>query len=286
MSTTTLTEPGTQRATDIFADALVEGVGRATLHLPQIATDPAPEHVHQTRVGLRRTRTLVDAFRPFLHPEWSRFMKREAKALVAGLGPLRDADGTLSRLRKHVAKLSADEQVAAYTVLVWIEERRAQLYTSAVDRLVGGARPERIRSVAEAARHPRTMIGEVFDEAALRDTVAALHDDLRSIVGRVGSKSSLKKLHRVRIGAKRLRYVGEAVAPVLPTADLAAAAEQIQRVLGDLRDASISIERLSDRDPSAGTEALVRAERRAMTDALAKWPKAWERLEEVGKQLP
>ena len=69
-----------------------------------------------------------------------------------------------------------------------------------------------------------------------------MHDRWRALDRRVrkaGRHPTDRQLHRIRIGAKRLRYAAESAVPVVgkPALRTAAAAEQVQTTLGDLHDA-------------------------------------------------
>ena len=119
-------------------------------------------------------------------------------------------------------------------------------------------------------------------------------------VSRLGNQPANEALHRVRIRAKRLRYLAEVAAPVISRPEdrrsasaTARAATALQDVLGELHDAVVSEQWLRDaasrRPARAKAEALVAtgvaagqliaaARERQRAQRLA-WPSAWEQLD-------
>jgi CHAD domain-containing protein len=84
--------------------------------------------------------------------------------------------------------------------------------------------------------------------------------------GKIDSDSPAKRLHRLRIRAKRLRYELEFFREVYPSLDRAAkAAKRLQDVLGEHQDACTASERLTDYARSLATRG---ARRRAIPPAL------------------
>jgi len=119
-------------------------------------------------------------------------------------------------------------------------------------------------------------------------------------VSLLGKQPSDDALHQVRIRAKRLRYLAEVAAPVVPHPEdrraagaTVRAATALQDVLGELHDAVVSEQWLrnaaSRRPARAKAEALVAtgvaagqliaaARERQRAERLA-WTAAWERLD-------
>jgi len=84
-------------------------------------------------------------------------------------------------------------------------------------------------------------------------------DALEKSLAAMGSASDVRGVHRARIGAKRLRYVSEKVAPMVPEGDaLIKSLEQLQDVLGDLHDVHVlaaDLRRRSARHGAKGARA-------------------------------
>ncbi|CAA9418039.1 MAG: Adenylate cyclase, partial [uncultured Pseudonocardia sp.] len=84
---------------------------RALLHHdPGTRAGADIEDLHQMRVSVRRMRAALKAARPLLDAAWADGLRAELGWLGRALGPVRDLDVLLLRLRAEVAALPADEQ--------------------------------------------------------------------------------------------------------------------------------------------------------------------------------
>jgi CHAD domain-containing protein len=100
-------------------------------------------------------------------------------------------------------------------------------------------------------------------------------------------------LHEVRIGAKRVRYAAEAVAPVLgrKAARFARAAAELQTILGEHHDAVVTAQLLRERSTGAPSEVAFAAgelaglEQAAADRARSEWLGAWKRLRRAARAL-
>ncbi|HLH45796.1 MAG TPA: CHAD domain-containing protein, partial [Acidimicrobiales bacterium] len=121
---------------------------------------------------------------------------------------------------------------------------------------------------------------------ALRPLVRRPWRRVARAVQRLGDPPTDEELHKLRIRAKQLRYAAELAAPVVGrrAAALAAAAEDLQTVLGDQHDA-VAAELWLRETAAAGTTAQVFAagqavahERRRQAAGREAWPAAWRAL--------
>jgi CHAD domain-containing protein len=127
---------------------------------------------------------------------------------------------------------------------------------------------------------------------------------LRKAVRRLGDRPTDDALHKVRIQAKRLRYIAETAAPVVsPAASRGAAnrtvkaATELQDVLGELHDAAVNEKWLRDllaelapsvskaRHQTAMSAAVVVGQlvgqaRQAQQAKREGWSRQWERLDD------
>jgi len=194
----------------------------------------APEDIHQARVATRRLRSDLSTFAVVLDPVWVRHVRKDLKWLGSALGDARDADvldrrleGAPEELHLELARerTGADERIS--TVLA------SDRYLHLLDRLHA------------AANHPPFVVGEdgIGAEDAAREVlpvvVGARWHALRRQVRKSGHHPSDRRLHRIRIKSKQLRYAAEAAAPVIgkPARRTAKAAEKLQTLLGEHHDA-------------------------------------------------
>jgi CHAD domain-containing protein len=274
---------------------------RAVLaHEPGTRTGVDIEDLHQMRVSVRRMRATLKAARPLLDAEWADGLRTELGWLGGALGPVRDLDVMLLRLRGEIATLPPRER-AAGEVLVGVLEAehtsaRAAMIT-ALDTPRYSALLERLAD-AVAAPLPVPPAGQAQPELA--DLVLAEARKLRKAVGKAGENPPDGVLHALRIHGKRVRYTGELVEPGLRGTPVGKAVKRLlgataalQEVLGDHQDACVAekrIRELLDELGEAGefTDAhvvfvagrLVERERHRAEEKRGQWRAAWEQVDD------
>jgi CHAD domain-containing protein len=199
-----------------------------------LATDA--EAVHDLRVALRRSRTLLEAGRAV----FGRFHTDEVRRALADLqqatGALRDEEVLIGILESlHLEGATIEAWLAArrrrQKRLGWMVRRairggalaRARTLLSAL--LAFRVKPSRERRVAKLARR---SVGRA----------------VRNMERCRASSDDVEGLHRLRIAYKRLRYTAEAFAEVLPRelgTGLARTASIFQARLGQVHDLDVAL---------------------------------------------
>ena len=196
-----------------------------------------PEGVHQMRVATRRTRAIMKAFRELLGEERVSLFNGELRWLARNLGRARDADVTEKGAQDTGEIESGDyerflqrETIRAYEHLVDVlQDERCKALEDALDRFISAGPTRDMReqygdlSIAECARQ--------FINAALANLLA--HGDA------ITPDSPAEKLHKLRIEAKRFRYLLDFFSTVqgdrwMQTTE---AVRKLQDVLGEHQDA-------------------------------------------------
>lgn len=216
-----------------------------------------PDAVHRMRVATRRLRSALATFRPLLEPADVERVRDDAQWLGRRLGAVRDAEVMAARLADHARGLGDADAVAALVrtlderhqaaraeLVEALDSPRASELTRALERFragppfVSGASGEDLRR--RVRKDHRRAVRRL--EAALAEEDPAVRDEL---------------LHEARKAAKRLRYAAEAVAPAVgkPADRLAAAAEDLQEVLGEHQDAVTAEALLEGLRPAAAEPA-------------------------------
>lgn len=227
-----------------------------------------PEGIHQLRIGLRRLRALVTAYRDALAPAAHEFLSQELRWLQQELNPARDWDvfieTTLEPILRRVAGLEACLEAAKELRDLAQERAQATLaaprYTTFLLRCYSWLSTGAWASI-EAGALDRP-VGE-FAGAILQHR----HRRLRKFGGKRADLPE-SDLHRLRLMAKKQRYIAEFFREIYPrkaTARYIAALAEIQDVLGSLNDALVSrhlveeLERFLADAPSVGAAAAARA---------------------------
>ena len=236
-----------------------------------------PEYLHQLRVGIRRLRSTLRAFRELLRREQAQHYDDALREVLRALGAARDWD-VLASEHPEVGRLPGARARRA-------SARRAARATVASEHFVAlsGAVLAWVRSRPWRERaHPAEPM-ESFGRRALdrlRSRVLALAEDVDWQDGELR--------HRIRIGVKRLRYGCDCFA----VAWKGKASERFQKrlhhlqdLLGKLNDIQVQGRLLGELARSGGPSATIaaaRGELRARERKLAaRLPRAWKALEKV-----
>ena len=202
-----------------------------------------PRHVHQMRVATRRLRAALRLFGDVLPAEASG-LNDELKWIAGQLGPVRDLDVQIRRMRDSAARLALSEALVAYGA--WLEERR-QRAQGALNEALNGPRfddlLERLTTVASWAPVADSPVGP---EARRR--LKRVHKQLQKRANKLEPHSATPEFHAVRIRAKRMRYAAEFFEALYgkPATRLVKRLTRVQDLLGDLQDGVVSAERIHE----------------------------------------
>ncbi|MFD7072690.1 CHAD domain-containing protein [Nocardioides sp. NPDC059952] len=237
------------------------------------------DSVHQMRVTVRRLRSVLATYRPFLDQERSEPLREELKWLGALLGEIRDAEVLRGRLRRWAAKhgpgpTSVDELRAA------LAERQSQGRELLLPELDG----DRYRTLSAALATGLPWSEALPGKKALRKrlrrgwrrlTAAA---DAAEDAGDAAERH--RRLHEVRKKAKRVRYAAESLREVFgkDAERLAKAAKSIQSNLGDLNDAAVMIGTIQlVPAPDEAVRELLAVEQAAADEAEKRFARVWKK---------
>ena len=270
---------------EALAVALGHEYRELLIHDPGTRRGVDPEDLHQLRVATRRLRAFLRAAGALVETEWAASLREELGWLGGHLGPARDLDVMLDRLRSEVAALGEDGEGAA-GLLVALEEEREAAYVDVVDVLGDARYFALLERLEEAAAPPltgdETTLTAIFHREAkrMRKTFAALGDDPADDL-----------LHRSRIAVKRARYAADLAASELGRSGerFVTIAKQMQDILGDHQDAVFAEARIrtwNASDPAGSFPAgrLVQLERDRKAAARAAWPGTWQELDEAARR--
>ena len=213
---------------------------------PRLADPADAEALHDFRVGLRRLRSCLRAYRAFLKESVPRKLASELRRLARSTGPGRDTEVQIEWLRGCGPELSPHHRAGLAWLLARLEERMRAAFAEMKDEveqefadLAAGLRARlsvyRTEVHLDAAAEPRSTLGEATAEI-LRGQTA----DLEEHLARIGGAGDEKAAHRARISAKRVRYLLEPFAEEIPEAGAVVKRFKVlQDLLGELHDAHV-----------------------------------------------
>ena len=203
------------------------------------------EAVHQIRVAITRLRAAVAFFAPIaIDAEWLR-LKKEIAWLNVSLGAARDSDVVVDYARRKRYRAWAQRAIGGHLDRRQADDRR---------RLVRCLRSARFRRLIAAmggwikhgpwlTRWMQRKSAEPLQVYGVRELNRWRERLIRK--GRNLETLSASRRHRLRIKAKRFRYMLEALTQTVPVVrgrgelhHLQRPAKRLQRTLGDLRDLS------------------------------------------------
>jgi CHAD domain-containing protein len=264
-------------------------VAELIAHDPGTRLGADPEELHQTRVATRRLRAVLRAAGPLLDPAWTDSLRTELAWLGGALGPVRDLDVLLERLREEIDDLEPEERRAAGRFLALLEEEREDDRRAMLEAMSSPRYAELLTRLEAAAVAPRARAADV----SLHDIAAAEFRKLRKAVRALPADPTDDELHAVRIRGKRARYAAELAEGTVgkPARRFVQDAKRLQDVIGEHQDAVVAEQRVRALLGRVGGESshfaagrIVERERGRRRAARAAFPAAWARLETSGKR--
>jgi len=238
-------------ALGVVLAALADDSARLTALAPAVSADE-PDAVHQARVLVRRLRSVLAGARGLLAGlgngdggDVDR-VRADLGALGDELGRIRDLEVRVAQVESYLGAPTTDELLRRLADDLRARHRAAHAgFAARLAASTDGGAPmaapvERfLAGVARGDEHHAD--GSISTDRALVGMVAGEAHRVLGVAERSAS-SDLTSLHRLRRGARRLRYVADAVGggvgPVRrgEVHELSSAAEAVQDLLGAHRD--------------------------------------------------
>jgi CHAD domain-containing protein len=209
-----------------------------------------PEFLHDLRIAVRRTRTVVAQGKNVLPPAIVANARERFGWLGALTGPARDLDVYLIEWNGYTATLGADAMTALEPVRLLLERRRESACSTLTEALRSTDATEWMSTwgawLREAPRdddargvHADRRLGEVVAKR-----VARAQANLVERGRLIRPESPAEQVHDLRKDAKKLRYLLECFASLLPKAPRKAYVRRLkafQDNLGEHQDAEVHI---------------------------------------------
>jgi CHAD domain-containing protein len=230
-----------------YAAVLEHLAGAIEANWTGTVADVDPEFLHDFRVAVRRTRSVLSQAKHVLSPDVRDRFRTEFKWLADATGEARDLDVYVLEWETYVAPLGSGA-AALEPVLDAIADRRRRAH-AALARTLRTKRAGKILlrwreelADPQPGRDAQRALGPVVVE---RITAAQ-----RQVLERgrgIGSTTPGEELHELRKDAKKLRYLLECFGGMLPTSSRKAFVQRLKSLqdnLGAHQDAEVHITQL------------------------------------------
>ncbi len=202
------------------------------------ALDHDAEALHRTRVASRRLREVLPVIEaPGPRPD--RKSRGRVRHLTRALGGVRELDVALGLLDELVARHPHLDRPSA-AVREEIHRERAVRYAEMI-RSLESIKPGRLTRELAALAATRGAPSRAEQHRRLRARVLRRARRLDHSIDEAGALYAFDRLHRVRVAAKKLRYVLELVPELsrVGTTRLVNRLKEVQDLLGRLHDLEI-----------------------------------------------
>jgi len=257
-------------ASEVLGARLAEQAAELRRLDPLVRRD-APDAVHRMRVAMRRLRSALATFRPFVDREVTDPLREELKWIAAVLGEVRDTEVIHARIDSLAgAEQRAHPDLVDPDVIALTDRVLGEHYRAAHDAAVEAMESDRYYALLDrldvvVADPPWTASATRQTKDALPDRVARDYKRLRHRVRAAEQADDPHQhealLHESRKAAKRARYAAETLAPVFgrDAERFVKAVKRVQSVLGEHHDSVVSrqeMRRLSDIAAAGGVNAF------------------------------
>ena len=262
---------------------LAEQLRELERHDPGVRLRDDIEDLHQFRVATRRTRAIIRATRPLLH-ETLAPLGEELKWLAGVLGPARDLDVMLERLRGG-ARTLGDDEPAAQAIIAALEEERERLHDAVLEALA----EERYLRLLDLFAAAIASLPDLDAPGGLRPLAAAELRKLVKAARRLDDEPADDELHALRIRAKRARYAAELAAighDGKAISRYLAALKALQDVIGEHQDAVVAetkLRALARAKTAVAAGRLIERERERRRERRRQYPDALARAVRRGR---
>jgi CHAD domain-containing protein len=269
-----LTRELLERPTEETARVLCLGfLDEATEAAERLKKGEDPEALHDFRVGLRRLRSCLRAYRPYLEGSITKKDRKRIKDLASSTNLARDTEVQLEWLKPQLAQLTDKQKVGAEWLVASLNHRIGADQTPHLQEVMAEfhrLRPKLMQRLTIVAyqldptqRESRTSFLAVTGGLLIKH-VNQLEEQLSGVHG----VQDHEKIHDARIGGKRLRYLLEPLRKEIPAAkSFVKNMKALQDVLGELHDTKV----LEDEISAALEKSAIERARR-IQEVLAQQP--------------
>src|SRR5262245_52912736 len=212
-----------------------------------------PKALHAYRVAVRRLRSLLRLYKPWIGRAAGAKVRRGLRELTRSTNAARDLEVQQSWLAGQLEKLTRNERMGARWLARRLRDRGR--------RESGAASAHADEDLSRVAKRLRNRLEEAADDdsASYKAEIARLAQSeaakLRARMALIAGADDTEGIHRARVQSKRLRYLVEPLRKDVPEARAAVRAmRKLQNLLGELHDRHVLEDMLAHYLEVAATE--------------------------------
>ncbi|MCL5006343.1 MAG: CHAD domain-containing protein [Acidobacteria bacterium] len=207
-------------------DLAMKQLDRCVSLEPKVLQGDDPNAVHDLRVATRRLQQVLDLMFPSPRPREIRKLRRRLKRCRSALSEVRNCDVLLDRVDSALARKRTARREARSAIRDYLVARRSAKFEKALPRLTGVnladlyvrmkdcllGRDAAISDGEGADRHPNAGIptdGQFHSR--IGENLKAVWEALEDQIAQSQRQPEAAAFHRVRIAAKRMRYLAEVI---------------------------------------------------------------------------
>jgi len=212
------------------------------------------ECVHRMRVASRRLRTVLPLLATSLSRQTLARWRKQLRRVTRALGAARDTDVQIACVQQFLHDSASTEECAGVErLLLRLEQRHQALQGPVVKALerfvasqVAAEMEERLQQVVSQSESYEAAVPDRRVYRRTRKGILKRLNAFEAYAPYVARPECIKELHAIRIAAKRLRYIMQALASLYPDglAEPIQAARLCQTRLGDIHDCDVWIDTL------------------------------------------
>lgn len=250
-------------------DLALKQLNRCVSLEPKVLQGDNPDAVHDLRVATRRLQQVLDLMFPSPRPREIRRLRRRLKRCREVLSEVRNCDVLLDRVDRALASKRAARRKARSAIRQYLATRRAASFEKASRKLARANLSELYVRMKECLlrRDGNFSAGENGDQnpdaqtPSMEQFYLRVGENLKAVWGTIEEQTAWSQrepqaavLHRVRISAKRMRYLVEVLHAfgVPGSAEVLIWLRSLQKHLGHWHDLVVfedmAIEMIADPD--------------------------------------
>ncbi|MGI9302479.1 MAG: CHAD domain-containing protein [Gammaproteobacteria bacterium] len=249
--TSLLTVPVERTATTLASGFLQE----AAQACDQLERGDDKQALHDFRVGLRRLRSTLRAYKPYVGKHFGKPIYRDIKRLAGSTGAARDSEVQLAWLGQCGKRIEPEDRAGFEYVCGRVRRRMDYEYQRLHASLPMRFEAAR-RQIDDRLRHPPHESHISYAEAGGRliDQCAGTIYRYLEHFRQSGDETAA---HRARLAVKQLRYLAEPLCRELDSAaELVTGSKKMQDLLGDIHDAYVFAHELIDAGGNLAAEGM------------------------------